>query len=256
MRIFFILVAIILAGGIWFVANDRLDGARSTRSVPTSFPGNTSESTKSPVITSVPKPTSKPQLILHDVPFVSQAPTGNWDDPRQQDGCEEAASFMAVLWARGEKPPTSLSEQEKALVAISDYEMEKYGGYHDTSVKDTIERIFKGYFNYQYVEAKYNITASDIKDELAKGNILVVLLDGQKIGNPYFTPPGPDRHALVIRGYDPETDEFITNDNGTRRGEGYRYKTNILMNAIVDYPTGDHLPIEEEVKAMIIVRKE
>lgn len=254
MRVLLIVfVMLIVAGGIWLVADaDRLAGSiQPVASVPSAVPDKVVEPVKSPTPTPIPKP----QFILHDVPFVSQAPTGNWDGDRQQDGCEEAATYMAILWARGEKPPTSLSEQEKALVAISDYETEKYGGYHDTSVKDTIERIFKGYFNYHNVEARYGVTTDDIKDELAKGNILVVLADGQKLGNPYFTPPGPDRHALVIRGYDPGSSEFITNDNGTKRGEGYRYKVNVLMNAIVDYPTGDHLPIEEEMKAMIIVRK-
>lgn len=192
--------------------------------------------------------------ISHDVPFVSQAPTGRWDDPRQQDGCEEAASYMAILWARGEMPPTTASGVEQKLLEISDWEEKEFGDYHDTSVEDTAERIFKNYFKYENVEVGYDIDAEDIKRELYDGNIVVVPADGRKLNNPYFTAPGPERHALLIRGYDPGSDEFITNDNGTKRGNGYRYKTSVLMSAIIDYPTGDHVPIQDETKAMIVVR--
>lgn len=214
-------------------------------------PQKTAPPTQSPI----PKPTAKPQFVLHDVPFVSQAPTGRWDDPRQQDGCEEAASYMAVLWARGEKAPTTLQEQEKTLLAISQWEVEKFGSYQDTSATDTAERISKGYFNYHNVEVRYEITAEAIKQEVARGNLVVVPADGRRLGNPYFTQPGPERHMLVVRGYDPGSDEFITNDNGTKRGEKYRYKTDVLMNAIRDYPTGDHIPIIEIRKAMIVVKR-
>ena len=60
---------------------------------------------------------------------------------------------------------------------------------------------------------------------------------------------------IVIRGYDAKTKEFITNDPGTRQGENYRYKSDVLINALRDYPTGNHLPIEAERKAMIIIKK-
>ena len=188
------------------------------------------------------------------VPFVSQASTGNWDDPRQQDGCEEAASYMAYLWATGQDKP-SATEQEKKIIEISDWEEKTYGGYHDTSAKDTAERILKGYFKYTNFEVKYDIDADDIRAALSQGNIVIAPADGQAIQNPYFTSPGPERHFLLIRGYDLAKDEFITNDNGTKRGEAYRYKTSQLMNALRDYPTGYHEPITENKKAIIIIKK-
>lgn len=194
------------------------------------------------------------QVILYDVPFVSQAPTGNWNDPRQQDGCEEAAAFMTMLWVKGEKAPITSQEKEQKLLAISDYQQKQYGGFHDTSVADTVERIFKGYFQYNKVEARHNIMIQDIISELKKGNLIIVPANGQKLANPFFTSPGPERHNLVIRGYDPNKKEFITNDNGTQRGELYRYDQQLLFNAIRDYPTGDHLPLIEENKAMIVVK--
>ena len=78
-------------------------------------------------------------------------------------------------------------------------------------------------------------------------------MNGQKLGNPFFTAPGPERHMLVVIGYDPEKLEFITNDPGTRQGEAYRYPVNVLWLAIRDYPTGDHEPITEVVKKMIVI---
>ena len=60
---------------------------------------------------------------------------------------------------------------------------------------------------------------------------------------------------LVIKGYDAETDQFITNDPGTRRGAGYRYAAAALFAAINDYPTGDHLLITTVTKAMIVVAR-
>ena len=87
------------------------------------------------------------------------------------------------------------------------------------------------------------------------GNIVIVPANGRVIGNPYFNPPGPARHMVVIRGYDPVTKEFITNDPGTERGENYRYPEAVLYNGIRDYPTGYHKPIVEDKKVMIVVGK-
>ena len=42
------------------------------------------------------------KILIPNVPFVSQAPFGEWSDQRQQDGCEEVSSLMAIKWAREE----------------------------------------------------------------------------------------------------------------------------------------------------------
>jgi hypothetical protein len=60
---------------------------------------------------------------------------------------------------------------------------------------------------------------------------------------------------VLIKGYDPEKQEFITNDPGVSQGESYRYPINIFMDAIRDYPTGDHVPILSVEKDGIIVTK-
>jgi hypothetical protein len=193
-------------------------------------------------------------LLDNKVPFIAQAPFANWSDQRQQDGCEEASALMAVRWARNE----SLTKEDGLdnILRASDYELEKYGEYRDISTSDTVNWIFKDYFSFNNVVLRKNTNVKDIIKELTAGNLIIVPVDGRLLNNQYFTPPGPSRHMLIIRGYDIETDEFLTNDPGTKHGEAFRYKKNILINAIRDYPTGHHEYIEIVKKNMIVVGKE
>jgi len=194
------------------------------------------------------------EKIKIDVPFASQAPFGDWDDPLQQDACEEVAALMAVSWGRGERAIDAdavVAEIEK----ISAYELEHLGTYVDTSASSTMEFIFQGYFSYDNVELVYDVEFSDIIKELKAGNIIVAPFNGRRL-NIYYSPPGPARHMLVIVGYDYNREEFITNDPGTRRGKFYYYKKDILLEAMRDYPTGNNEPIVEERRAMIVVSSE
>ena len=191
-------------------------------------------------------------VVVLDVPFTVQAPFGGWADERQDYGCEEASILMAMHWVRDKALSAVQAEQE--IIAISEFEKEQYGDFHDTSAEDTL-KVMKAYFKYENAFVKYDIGIADIKAELARGNAVIVPLDGRKVGNPYYTPPGPPKHKLVIRGYDDAAQEFITNDPGTKRGEGYRYNYDVLENALVDYPTGINEPIIEMRTAMIVVQK-
>jgi len=203
------------------------------------------------------KPTSTPavtgaKIIKFTVPFTSQAPFGEWSDLRQENACEEVATVMAMRWVKG----TSLSptEAKSEIIAISDWE-KKYGTYQDTSAEDTVNRIFKTYFKYDRVTVVNNISLKDIISELEQGNLVIVPADGQALGNPFFTPPGPEEHMLVIIGYNYETKRFILNESGTRRGKDYEYDEKVLFEAIRDYPTGNKKPIIGIEKNMIVVRK-
>ncbi len=189
--------------------------------------------------------------VLLGAPFISQAPFGNWDDPRKQDGCEEAAAIMAMAWINNEELTAKTADER--IDEISAYEEKIYGSFHDTNAQDAAERIFKGFFGYDNIEVKHNITKENIKQELFKGNLVIVPTNGRLLNNPNYTPPGPTTHNLVIIGYDISTDEFITNDPGTRRGEKYRYNEDVLEGALLDYPTGNHEKIEEIKTAMIVV---
>jgi len=252
------------------VVSDPVDRAKpveipATSTEPNSF--NASEPIKEPITstTSVilatstePAPVSVPiisdkEIIKMIVPFTAQAPLGEWSDLRQQNACEEAAAIMAIRWVNGQS--LTFQEAKAEIIAIADWEQEKYGIYQDTSVSDTVDRIFKEYFAYQKAEAINGITLPDIIDELEQGNLVITPMNGQKLGNPFFTSPGPLEHMLVIIGYDYQTEEFIVNESGTRHGKDYRYDQDVLFNAIRDYPTGYHEPIIGTPKNIIVVQK-
>lgn len=192
-------------------------------------------------------------FVNHAVPFTSQAPTGQWEDQRQQDGCEEASALMAMAWAKGEQLSSQKALEE--ILAISDYEQATYGEYRDVSLRDVENWIFKDYFKYNKVKLVEHITANNLIKALQDGGVVLLPLNGQKLGNPNFSPPGPERHMLLVRGYDPKTQEFITNDPGTRKGSGYRYSVRTIMDAILVYPTGYHEPADASLKNMLVVTK-
>jgi hypothetical protein len=190
--------------------------------------------------------------IIADVPFTSQAPDGDWANQMFQYGCEEASMLMAIHWARG----TAFTKEEaiKEITAISELEIAKYGGFYDRSAFDTTQLI-KDYYGYQNVVFRADVTTEDIKTEIKKGNILIIPMNGTKLMNPHFRAGGPEEHMLVVIGYDPSTDEFVTNDPGTRFGKGYRYPVAVFMEAIRDYLTGNKEPFGQLEKNMIVVSK-
>lgn len=203
--------------------------------------------------TETEKKESTDLIYIDDVPFTPQAPFAEWEDERFQDGCEEASVLMAMSWVFDEK--LSREEAKSKIIEMSAFEKEKFGSFKDTSATDTAIRLIYGTYNYKNYEVKNNIEIGDIVDALSAGNLVIAPFDGRALKNPYYTPPGPERHMLVIRGYDKIKKEFITNDGGTRRGENYRYKEKILYDAIRDYPTGEDIPINEIQKNIIIIKK-
>lgn len=195
----------------------------------------------------------KAEKVLLSVPFTSQAPFGDWRDSRQQNGCEEASVLMAVSWARGQT--FSKNEALEKILSASKFLEEKYGEYRDSSSADTLNWLIKDYLGYSQAVLKEEITVEDIINELNQGNLVITAMNGQIMHNPYYTPPGPYEHMIVIRGYDPEKKSFITNDPGTRHGELFSYDAKVLYDAIRDYPTGYRELITNIEKKMIVVWK-
>jgi len=191
--------------------------------------------------------------IIIPVPFTSQAPLGQWSDQRQEDGCEEASVAMAMAWVKGQD--YSKTWWRNRIVGLSDWELRNYGEYRDVTLTDVIKWLFKGYYNYDKVTLKAVTSADDIVKELAAGHVVLTPMAGQALHNPYFTSPGPLTHMLLIKGYDYNTQEFIVNDPGTRRGESYRYKASVIFGAIKVYPTGHYEPIKKVIKQMLVVSK-
>lgn len=193
-----------------------------------------------------------PENVLLSVPFFAQAPTANWSDPRQQDGCEEASLLMAHLWLTGKN--MTVKEAEAEIIALSEYQNQKYGGYIDRSITDT-GRLFEEYYGHSAYEIKRGIDAEDIKQELAQGNLVIIPTNGQILANPYYTGAGPITHMLPVIGYDDSTKEFITNDPGTGNGKSYKFKYDIVIDSIYEYETGDHVGYKKTDTVMMIVKK-
>lgn len=137
---------------------------------------------------------------------------------------------------------------------MTQYEQGRFGVAVDLSPEDTAD-LFREYWKRDQVSVVKNVSKEALIDTLYENAIIIAPTDGKVLKNPNFTAGGPDRHMLLLVGYDPKTKEFVTNDPGTRRGEGYRYDENILYGAIRAYKTGDHEPIGAVKKDVIVVRK-
>jgi len=194
-----------------------------------------------------------PESISNAVPFVAQAPLAQWDDKRFQDACEEASILMAYQWVGGDQ---ELSNEGATATLEKIFEAQKplFGeDTIDTSLSDTA-LLMEEFFDYepQIIE---DITLDDMLQALAKDQIIIIPTDGTKLKNPYFSGDGPDRHMLVVTGYDQAKREFTTNDPGTKRGKEFNYDYDLLYGAIRDYKTGIKEPIEDEYKNMMVVEK-
>ncbi len=254
-----------LASGLWVASSAKLSVPKAnlpspvllalTSASPTISPSPAiSLAPPSPIPIDVPTPQqSLTTTVSQQVPFTVQAPLAQWHEPMFQDACEEASVLMAMAWAEAVSWQTP-TEATAAIVALADWQQRTTGEFRDRSAADTAQLI-RDYFGYAAVKFVPDITTDDIVVELLTGNLVIVPVNGQALGNPHFTPPGPERHMLVLTGWDPATKTFITNDPGTRLGAAYRYDKGVLYSAIRDYETGYHVPIVKIKKSMIVVSK-
>ena len=206
------------------------------------------------VAESAPYPEPPPDLPLRKgeedpsefnlaVPWTSQAPHAVWDH-RDQEACEEASIYMVDQFYRG--VAEGLIDPDIADAAIDDLveeQMQLFGYFESTTAAQTADLVemFYGYT----VELITDPTVDQIKDEVLAGHPVVIPAAGQVLANPYFTPPGPEYHMLVIKGF--TEDGFITNDPGTKRGENWIYEYEHFMNSIHDWVEDDILSGEKVV---------
>lgn len=220
-------------------------------------PPSTIVSTVSPTIepspSSTPTPTAPPTAVvpvIHRVPFTAQAPTANWGDALYQNACEEASILMARAFILGEDiTPESALEDIRLLADRADV---LFGSHLDESAQDTAS-LARDAMPGTYITLIEDAGVDDIMRAVASGNIVLVPLNGKLLGNLHYKPPGPLRHMLVVTGYDPLLKEFITNDPGTRFGEGYRYSQDVLFSAMHDWDTGDNTQVYPDRKVIITV---
>jgi len=185
-----------------------------------------------------------PEKFLLDIPFYSQAPLSKWD-AFHEDMCEEASILNATLYLEGKKLTKEQFEAE--LQKMQPAEKKEIGEWKSTTIAQTkkfVDTYFEGKIKSKIIE---NPTIEQIEAEIAAGlsagasaeagNPVIVPLSGRDIGNPNFTPPGPVYHMLVIKGYDSQN--FITNDVGTRKGNSYTYRKEVIMKNMHDWNEKD-----------------
>lgn len=174
-----------------------------------------------------------PDSINLDVPFFPQAPDGNWDLP-WQEACEEASIILAVFYAENNSLDKNRFTEE--ILNLVEYQKKEFGDYKHSSVDMTVQMI-QDYFEYQKITILENPTDEEMKKKLADGHVIVAPFAGRMLKNPFYLGEGPLYHMLVIKGYDSE--HFITNDVGTKRGENFIYPIQTVMNALHDWDEKD-----------------
>lgn len=200
----------------------------------------------------------RPQSVILNVPYVMQAPFGNWNDRRQQYGCEEAAIVMAMAWVRSAtNSPTDTIFKEEALrdiINMSEYEKVIYGFFEDTNAQDTA-RLIKDIYQHQNVEVKENISSETIKQELANNRVVIIPLNTRETGMSVYSN-GPIRHTVIAVGYDDKNDEIIVHDPIFSGGEYLWIPSERLDKALWNYTSGNLIPLPARTTALISIGKE
>ena len=195
-------------------------------------------------------------MVVHDGPFTSQAPFAEWWNIIFQEGCEEAATIMAIAWATG-KTTISPEDANAQILAIADYEQEEFWTHMHASIYDisTTMTEYLWFSDHTIVE---NISKAELIQYLRDWHIIMVPTSGRALKNSYYTPPWPRNHIILIIWYDPISNEFITNDSGTKNGASYRYNEDLLFSAIGYYATSATdagSPIDTTRKSGIVISK-
>lgn len=182
---------------------------------------------------------------LNPVPFIVQAPLGDWSWP-WQDFCEEASVAMTHFYLEGKVP--TVPQAAVSLLRLAIFEMKTFGYEKDTGLADT-ERMIREYYGHAKTRIVENPSADFIRGEVEKGNVVLVPAAGKLLKNPYFKTD-PRYHMVLVKGY--EAGDFIVNEPGTWRGDGFRYTERVLMDAMHDLAPGD---ITNGRKAALVVEK-
>jgi hypothetical protein len=173
-----------------------------------------------------------PVQINLAVPFLVQAPTGNWGNPFAE-ACEEVSVMMAAYYYAGDRNAFSnpgIAEQK--IIEVVEKQKEILNGIWVDTGAELTKKFAEAIYPIT-LQPVYGPTIEQIKNELLAGRPVIVPAAGQRLGNPFFSGVGPDYHMLIIKGFNEKG--FITNEPGTRRGESYIYSFDVLMNALADW---------------------
>lgn len=191
-----------------------------------------------------------PTALDLPIPYTSQAPTGNWDYVHNES-CEEASALMAYLYTTGKiYPVIPVQIAEKEMAALNAWEKKQFGYFDDTNNAQMAQMIKDVYHLGTFVLK--NFTETDLKKELLGQHAIILSIDGKRLHNPHFRQPGPAHHVVVIRGYN--KNGFITNEPGTRYGNGYVYSFKTLYNAAGNW-NRSRKAVDVTIKEALVITK-
>jgi hypothetical protein len=191
---------------------------------------------------------SQGHIVHLNVPFVSQAPYRVWHMP-YKEFCEEASVLSLHYWKQGIATPPA-DQLDAELKELRVWEEEHLGKWEDTNADETAQMLHER-FDYP-ARVERNMTMDDMKAELDAGRPFIVPARGQELDSPYYTPPGPLYHMIVVIGYDDQSGEWIVNDPGTNTlGAGQRYAYDDLYDAIGDWSHDDQAPTGGKVMIFV-----
>lgn len=173
------------------------------------------------------KPTEINSALIK-VPFLVQAPFANWDS-LHEDACEEASLIMVYHYYNKTKIDSNQQGEDEIQKLI---EYENNNGYGPSITLSELSIVAKKYYNMNSGRI-INADKDSIIAELKTGRPVIVPAAGKLLENPNFKNGGPNYHMLVITGYD--KNGFITNDPGTKKGEGFRYTYKNLLESVHDW---------------------
>jgi hypothetical protein len=178
--------------------------------------------------------TPKPNELILDVPYIFEAPDGNFSG-NWKNACEEASMTMIEKYYAGEKS-VGIQEAMAFMQNLFNIQDRLYGGNANSDATRTAE-IMNSYLSYSAL-VKDNPTIEDIKKQLLKNHPVMSFHYGYDLHNSNipFAVNGSYYHTMVIIGYDEKTKEFIVNDDGDMEsGENHRYAYGLFMNSLHDY---------------------
>lgn len=173
------------------------------------------------------------------VPYVEEAPDGNWTGP-WKNACEESAMAMVEYYYLANRN-YNLQKAKDYMWNLFTQQDKIYGSNADSDSVRTAYLINN--FSVYWAERKINPTLDDIKKALQQKRPVITFHYGFDLKNPNipFLSYGSSYHVMVVIGYDDDKKEFIVNDPGdTKTGDGYRYGYDLFLNTLSDfnYSTG------------------
>lgn len=170
-----------------------------------------------------------PAAVSLPIPFTTQAPSGDWVG---NENCEETSVIMANAYLTGNTAATiSPTDATTAINNVVQWENTNIKTNANTGAADTA-KMAEG---VEGIKAKVinNYTELQLKQALAKKEVVLLPIDATKLNNPNYAQPPPTYHMVVLRGYSGDT--FYINDPGLNQGDNNAYSFATLEAAGADW---------------------